>query len=100
MKCTNCEVRSTKAEAAAEFDAHHGYGISYKDEITGVDEELCGGCAIEYMDNVIRSQDGYVEPEEEDDGNQEDDSDANLGRAIQMMNGDEDYDDDFVQEHL
>jgi hypothetical protein len=27
-------------------------------------------------------------------------SNMNLGRAIDMTNGEEDYDDDFVQEHL
>ncbi len=27
-------------------------------------------------------------------------SNINLSRAIDMMNGDEDYDDDFVREHL
>jgi hypothetical protein len=50
------------------------------DELVGDGEysdELCAGCAI---------------PDWE--------SNKNLGRAIMMMNGDEDYDDDFVQEWL
>lgn len=50
------------------------------DELVGdgdYDDDLCTGCAI---------------PDWE--------SNANLGRAIMMMNGEEDYDDDFVQKWL
>lgn len=57
---------------------------AYRDEFDGeldYDEDtgggLCGSCA------GAQSQ-----------------SNINSGRAIQMMNGDEDYDDDFVQKHL
>ena len=53
-----------------EFDGE----LNYDEEYGG---QLCADCAISDTSSNI-----------------------NLGRAIDMMNGDEDYDDDFVREHL
>jgi hypothetical protein len=102
VKCVTCGFRTTKADAAMQSDGHYNHDLSYKDEITegSHERDLCGDCAISYMENKIRSQEGYVDWRDEDPDDSQDESDADLGRAIQMMNGDEDYDDDFVQEHL
>jgi hypothetical protein len=51
-----------------------GSDVDYEEEFGG---EVCGDCAV-------------LDAE----------SNRDLGRAIDMVNGDEDYDDDFVQEHL
>ena len=66
MKCVTCGSRYTKADAAAQFDSHFG-GLDYQMEITlgSHERDLCGDCAIEYMETKIRSQEGYIEPDED-----------------------------------
>lgn len=71
--CSECGTEFNVDEARAQYNAAFN-GIDYDEETGG---EKCAGCAEaetqSYMDT---------------------------GRAIDMMNGDEDYDDDFVQRHL
>jgi hypothetical protein len=62
MKCVTCGWRCTKADAEVQFDSHYNYDLSYKVEITlgSVERDLCGDCAIQYMETKIRSQEGYI----------------------------------------
>lgn len=77
-KCLNCEKRFNVSEARKEFNDALDGEYNYDSEIGGT---LCFDCAIYDYDPEYSSN-------------------SNLGKAIQMMNGDEDYDDDFVNEWL
>jgi hypothetical protein len=70
--CSHFSVSKARSEYDAKF---RNKGLAAYDEAFG--GEVCANCAI--------SQTG---------------SDVNRGRAILMMSGDEDYDDDFVGEWL
>ena len=73
-KCCRCGNRFNVSEARTDYNAEFDGDIDYDDEYGS---EVCADCAIS-------------------DTN----SNMNLGKAIDMMNGDEDYDDDFVKKHL
>lgn len=74
-KCGECGIRYNKADACSEFESHFDHEVDYDD-----DDEFSGLCA----DCAISRAESYL----------------NVGRAIDMMNGDEDYDDDFVTHWL
>lgn len=57
MKCDNCNTSYTKGDAVNEFERRMD-GLSYTSEIDG---KLCGDCAVDFMENKIRSQLGYAE---------------------------------------
>ncbi|WP_189313541.1 hypothetical protein [Streptomyces brasiliensis] len=67
----NIRIEDARNEYNSEFNGDPDF-----DEYCG-EGDLCGGCAASQTASEI-----------------------NQGRAIFMMNGDEDYDDDFVQKHL
>jgi hypothetical protein len=74
VTCTHCgsgfDVDKARSAVTAEYDGD----IDYDEEMDG---EVCGDCSISKFD-----------------------SNMNLGRAIMMMNGDEDYDEDHVEKYL
>lgn len=73
-KCSWCGKRFNVTEARSEYNSEFDGEINYDEEYGG---EVCSDCAIS-----------------------ETNSNMNLGRAIDMMNGEEAYDDDFVKKHL
>ena len=73
-KCCRCNIKFNVSEARSEYNSHFDGDADYDDEFGG---EVCAECAIS-----------------------DSESNMNLGRAIDMMNGDEDYDDDFVDKWL
>ncbi|MGW1900912.1 hypothetical protein [Streptomyces hirsutus] len=72
-KCHECEKEFDVEAARAEYTSEFSGELDYDEYGQG----NCADCAIS-----------------------EAESNMNVGRAIDMMNGDEDYDDDFVQKHL
>ncbi len=60
MKCEKCGCKYLVEDAIYDFEKHFGDGLDYRSEISG---HLCADCAIDYMEDVIRSQDGYFEDE-------------------------------------
>jgi hypothetical protein len=72
--CAQCGKQFDPSDAKSEYEAEFGSDLDYTESYGG---EVCGDCAIS------QSQ-----------------SDMNLGRAIDMMNSEEAYDEDFVREHL
>lgn len=77
-KCLNCGKEFNVSDTRMEFNDALDGEYNYDQEIGG---SLCFDCAIYDYDPEYVSND-------------------NLGTAIQMMNGDEDYDDDFVNKWL
>ena len=73
-KCTMCGKKFDVSDTRNEYNAAFDGEIDYDEEYGG---EVCADCAIS-----------------------ETESNINVGRAIDMMNGDEDYDDGFVQKWL
>lgn len=73
-KCCVCGKRFNVKDARSEYNSEFDGGLDYDDDFEG---EVCADCAIS------TSQ-----------------SNMNLGQAIDMMNGEEDYDDDFVKKYL
>lgn len=73
-KCCRCGTRFNVSDARDEYSSTFEGEIDDDEQYGG---EVCANCAI--LDT---------------------ESNINLGRAIFMMNGDEDYDDDFVQQWL
>ena len=73
-KCDECGKRFNVSDARSDYNDEFDGELNYDEEYGG---QLCADCAISDTSSNI-----------------------NLGRAIDMMNGDEDYDDDFVREHL
>lgn len=74
VKCCRCGMKFNVSEARNEYNTTFGDGLNYDEQYGG---EVCADCAIPDTESLI-----------------------NQGRAIDMMNGDDDYDDDFVQEWL
>ena len=86
-----------------QFENHFG-GLDYSSEITAEDLDLCGDCAIDFMETKIRSQEGYVE---DDDDNKDSDGDSGETLSVTdaadiwMSNGkDEDYTFGYTVEEL
>jgi hypothetical protein len=73
-ECGECETQFDPADAQRRYDAAFGDGFDYAEQYGG---SVCGDCAIDQTQSEI-----------------------NVGRAIDMVNGEEAYDDDFVQKHL
>lgn len=73
VKCCECNTEFDVEDARSEYTAEYGGELDYDEYGQG----YCGSCAIS-----------------------EAESNMNVGRAIDMMNGEEDYDDDFVQQYL
>ena len=73
-KCCRCEKMFNVSDAREEYNAEFGGAPDYDEEFGG---EVCADCAI---------SDTH--------------SNMNLGKAIDMMNGDEDYDADHVEKYL
>lgn len=71
-RCLNCRDEFSVTQVRSEWDE---WGEEYGEG--DYSDELCSGCLMPGLESV-----------------------ANQGRAILMMSGDEDYDDDFVQEWL
>jgi hypothetical protein len=71
-KCLNCGTRFDVPAVRAEYEEH-----GEEPGEGGYNDDLCAGCAMPGLEST-----------------------ANAGRAVLMMNGDEDYDDDFVQKWL
>jgi hypothetical protein len=71
-KCLNCGTRFDVSAVRAEYEE---YGEEYGEG--DHNDDLCADCAMPGLESTV-----------------------NAGRAILMMNGDEDYDDDFVQKWL
>ncbi|WP_319054578.1 hypothetical protein [Streptomyces europaeiscabiei] len=74
-KCVECETSFDVAEARTQYQSEPGTGEGEYDDLHG--GEWCAECALARAEGL-----------------------ENQGRAIFMMNGDEDYDDDFVQQWL
>lgn len=72
--CSQCGTAFDVDEARSAHDAEFTGDVEYDDRYDG---GLCADCAIS-----------------------ETESNMSRGRAILMVNGDEDYDDDFVQQWL
>lgn len=72
--CGHCGSEFDVDEARAAVNDEYDGDIDYDEEMEG---EVCGDCSISKFD-----------------------SDINHGRAIMMMNGDEDYDEDHVETYL
>jgi hypothetical protein len=72
--CSECGTEFDIADERSEYNAHFGGDLDYDEDAGG---GTCAGCAIAIAESNI-----------------------DLGRAIDMMNGDEDYDDDFVTQNL
>lgn len=73
-KCCRCGNRFDVSEARIVYNAEFNGEIDYDEEYGS---EVCAYCAISDTDTNM-----------------------NLGKAIDMMNGDEEYDDDFIEKHL
>ncbi|GAA3132495.1 hypothetical protein ACFFR3_03340 [Nonomuraea salmonea] len=74
QKCSNCKTEFDVSDVRDEYNETFDGESDYDEEHGGA---ICANCAM---------------PDRE--------SNMNLGAAIQMMNGDLDYDDDFVQKWL
>jgi len=74
MICTRCGAEFDVDEARDEYNSEFDGSISYDEEYDG---DVCANCAISEANSYM-----------------------NVGKAIDMMNGDADYDDDFVKNHL
>jgi hypothetical protein len=72
--CDECGTYFEPANARVEYETEFGEGFDYVEDY---EETTCGHCAIADSESLM-----------------------NQGRAIMMMNGDEDYDDKFVEEWL
>ncbi|MGW3455535.1 hypothetical protein ACWDRL_18810 [Streptomyces albidoflavus] len=72
-KCHECATEFDTEKARAEYNSEFDGELDYDEYGQG----CCAGCAISQAE-----------------------SNMNLGRAIDMMNGEADYDDDFVQKYL
>lgn len=72
--CNECKTEFDVDEAREAVNAEYDGDIDYDEAMEG---EVCGDCSISRFDSEI-----------------------NVGRAIDMMNGDEDYDDDHVEKYL
>ncbi len=73
-KCCQCGNKFDVSDARSEYNGEFNGELDYDEDFGG---EVCADCAI------CQSQ-----------------SNMNLGRAIDMMNGEEAHDDDFVKKHL
>ncbi|WP_158686604.1 hypothetical protein [Streptomyces griseoflavus] len=76
QKCGECGTEFDIEDARKEYNAEFNGSPDYYDDEYGAGE-LCGGCAASATSSAL-----------------------NHGNAILMMNGDVDYDDDFVQKYL
>ena len=72
--CGECGSDFDPVSSAMEYAAESGQNGEYEELYEG---ELCASCALSRTS-----------------------SNLNLGRAMDMMNGEEAYDDDFVEKHL
>lgn len=75
--CCRCGRSFDVAGAREEYEAEYGPEFDGEDYDENYGTTVCANCSLA-----------------------ETDSNTNLGRAIQMMNGDEDYDADFIEQHL
>lgn len=68
MDCSRCGITYYVADAQPAFDSNYNYDLSYYVEISlgSTERNLCGDCAVDYMENKIRSQEGYDEAVAED----------------------------------
>ncbi len=73
-KCCKCGKKFNVSDAREEYIAEFGIDEEYDEEYGG---EVCADCAIS-----------------------ETQSNVNAGKAIDMMNGEEDYDDEHVKNYL
>ncbi len=73
-KCDECGNKFKIQEARDEYESYFDGELDYDEDFGG---SLCANCAISRTE-----------------------SEMNVGKAIDMMNGDEDYDDFFVQRWL
>ena len=73
--CVNCGDRFKVSEARSEFDSRFSSDITYDDCYP--DHDYCAACAIGETESLI-----------------------NQGAAVDMVNGDLDYDDEFVKKWL
>ncbi len=73
-KCCRCGEKFKVSDARAEYNSEFGAGFDYDEDYHG---EVCADCAIADTHTNM-----------------------NIGKAIDMMNGDEDYDEDHVQKWL
>jgi hypothetical protein len=76
-KCSRCGKRFSVSDTKSEYEDEFGNDIDSDYYEFSYGNEVCASCAI---------SDTY--------------SNMNLGRAIDMMNGEEYYDDDFVKRYL
>jgi hypothetical protein len=72
--CVQCRKQFDPSDAKSDYEAEFGGELNYTESYGG---DVCGDCAISQSQSMM-----------------------DRGRAIDMMNGEEDYDDDFVGEHL
>lgn len=72
--CGHCGEGFQVSDARSDYNAEYEGDPDYDE---GYEGEVCGGCAISETSSNITS-----------------------GRAIGMMNGDEDYDASFIETHL
>lgn len=57
MMCSGSGTKYRKDDAVTEFESRED-GLSYFQEI---DDQLCGDCAVDWMERKIRSQPGFYE---------------------------------------
>lgn len=74
-KCAWCGKRFSISTAREEYNSYFNNDLDYDEDYD--DNNICADCAIA-----------------------ESESNMSVGKAIDMVNGDEDYDDDFVQKWL
>lgn len=72
-KCEECGARYNKADACNEYESYFDHEMPYDSDV----EDMCASCAIAESESLM-----------------------NIGKAIDMMNGEEDYDNDFVERYL
>ena len=65
MICEICGTEYDREDAEYMFEDYFNFDLSYYMEIDG---HLCGDCAINYVENKIKSQDDYRENCAADDG--------------------------------
>lgn len=68
MTCVTCGVKYDLDDAKAEFESFYNWDLGYTSEVShgSTEQDLCGDCAIVWMENKIRNQEGFEELEQGD----------------------------------
>ena len=65
MTCVTCGEKYDVDDAKREFENFYNWDLDYTSEILhgSSEQDLCGDCAISWMEDKIRSQEGFGEVE-------------------------------------